>query len=234
MANLEALQTHAKERGYKLTVGKGGSYVGNYSGIEFEDDDPQRLCDDMDSVVEIAKSEEYELLDEADEDGQSIVQVSIDGDTRQFINISVAAALSEAKEAVLASKPKPSTGPRRARRTAVAAESMNEAEEAAVHTAPPPPPPPTTQASAAWDKEMADQKARVQEAEILPPEGGERLTALRIDLRAFQQVVRDLAGVVTKLRDIIDNAADATPEDTEEEEEAPKRGRGRPRRNSGR
>jgi hypothetical protein len=229
MANLEALQSHAKERGYKLTVGKGGTYVGNFKGIEFEDDDPQRLCDDMDAVAEIATSEEYSLLDEADEDGQSIVEVSIDGDSRQFVNISVAAALAEAKEAVLASKPKPAATRGRTRRTAAAAESINEAEEAAKHVSRLEAGEPNiqpTQASQAWEKEVAGQKAR--EAEILPPEGGEKLNALRIDLRAFQQVVRELAGVVTKLRDIIDSATNDKPDD---EEDAPKRGRGRPRRN---
>lgn len=190
-------EARAKEGGYKLTEGKHGVWTGNFKGIEYEDDDIDRLCDDMDAVAEIAESEEYTLLDEADEDGESIVEVVIDGDKRQFVNISVSAALAEAKEALLASKPKPS-GRGRGRRTAAAAESIAEAEEARGEP----------------------------EAEILPPVGGEKLNALRIDLRAFQTTVRELARVTETLRMIVDAATDGEPQ-----EEPKKRGRGRGRGN---
>ena len=193
-------EARAKEGGYKLIKDKKGLWTGNYKGIEFQDDDEDRLCDDMDAVVEIANSEEYTLLDESDEDGQSIVQVTIDGDERQFINISVAAALAEAKEAVLAAKPKPRGRPRR---TAAAAESIAEAEEAA----------PTREPD-----------------EILPPVGGEKLNALRIDLRQFHAVVGELQAAVAKLHTLVGEAIDPMEEPDPPPVER-KRGRGRGRGN---
>jgi len=201
----------AKEGGYKLTRTKAGSYIGNFKGVEFEDDDPDRLCDDMDAVKEIAESDEFTLLDEADEDGESIVEVKIGDDTRQFINISVAAALAEAKEALLASKPKPAARGR-ARRTAAAAESLAEAEEASRVTP---------------DKE-----------EIIPPVGGGDSNVLKIDLRAFQAAVRELADASANLRKLVEAAvegAQPTYAEGEAEEAKPRRGRGgRPRRGNGR
>ena len=96
----------------------------------------------------------------------------------------------------------------------------HEAEEARAAVRPPA----ATEASKAWEQE---EKAQAAKAEILPPEGGEKLNALRIDLRAFQTTVRELAQVTETLRKIVDAATDDGPII---EEDKP-RGRGRPRRN---
>lgn len=198
MTDIGALQTRAKDIGFRLTQLKNGSYVGSHAGIEFEDDDPERLFDDMEAVVEMGNSDQYTLVDETGEDGESIVEVTINGETKRFEDPSPARALAQAKEAFQAAQPKPQAAPRGRRRSGAADESLGEAEEAQ---------------SAA--------------EEILPPVGGGDSNVLKIDLRAFQAAVRELADAAAKLRTLIDEAV----EPTAVEAEAEKPRRGRPRKN---
>ncbi len=123
-------QERAKSGGYSIEKSKKG-YVGDYQGIEYEDDDLEALLDDMDALSEIGRSEHFTF--EETEAGDQI-SFEIDGKTHAFlIETSAAETLAKAKETWLELQPKPAAAAPKASRRRRSAEP--EAEEAPAATA---------------------------------------------------------------------------------------------------
>jgi hypothetical protein len=101
------------------------------------------------------------------------------------------------------------------------------------------------QAKEAWQKaqpkptegKRRGRRAKAEEVteekeEILPPIGGGESNVLKIDLRAFQAAVRELADASAKIRVLVDAALDYQAVTTPAEEpETKRRGRGKSRAN---
>jgi hypothetical protein len=104
------LQKEAEEKGYSLSESD-GRYYASWEGINLDDDDRDRLVDDMDALIECsADNSPFELQEAPNEDGEAVI--TWEGQT--FEDLSIAKALAKAKEAKLAKEKPAPTPPKRA------------------------------------------------------------------------------------------------------------------------
>lgn len=100
------LQKEAEEMGYSLQQ-KGDRYYASWEGIALDDDDRERLVDDMAAVIEVSADDSPFTLNESpNEAGEAVIVF----EGKEFADLSIAKALAQAKEAKLArEKPAPAT-----------------------------------------------------------------------------------------------------------------------------